>query len=146
MNRQIRVTGKANISATPDMMRLTMDIGSVKASYDKAVKKSTEDTEELRECFKKLGFGGKALKTLSFSIDTKYESYRDKNNDWKSRFEGYEYSHKLKMEFPSDNKKLGECLYALAHLKCVPEFRISFFALELFSALHLCLLQAQAVL
>lgn len=127
MNRQIRVTGKANISATPDMMRLTMDIGSVKASYDKAVKKSTEDTEELRECFKKLGFDGKALKTLSFSIDTKYESYRDKNNDWKSRFEGYEYSHKLKMEFPSDNKKLGECLYALAHLKCVPEFRISLF-------------------
>lgn len=127
MNKQIRVTGKAKISATPDMTRLTMELTAVKPSYDKAVKKSTEDMAELRECFKKLGFGEKALKTLSFNIDTKYESYRDKNDNWKRRFEGYEYSHNLKIEFPSDNKLLGKCLYALAKLSCTPQFRISFF-------------------
>lgn len=66
------------------------------------------------------------MKTLSFHVDTEYESYRDKNNDYKRRFVGYRFNHALKVEFESDNDRLGKILYALANGKVRPEFRISY--------------------
>ena len=44
----------------------------------------------------------------------------------KRRFDGYKYMHVLKVEFDSDNKKLGKILYALAHCSLNPEFRIGY--------------------
>ena len=64
---------------------------------------------------KKLGFQRKDLKTVYFNVDTEYESYQDRDKSWKRRFEGYKYIHHMKIEFASDNKKLGQVLYALAH-------------------------------
>ena len=52
--------------------------------------------------------------------------YRDKNNDYKQRFVGYRFNHILKVEFESDNDRLGKILYALAHCSVKPEFRISY--------------------
>ena len=58
----------------------------------------------------------------SFGVDI----YRDKNNDYKQRFVGYRFNHILKVEFESDNDRLGKILYALANCKVRPEFRISY--------------------
>ena len=64
-------------------------------------------------------------KILNLSIDPEYESYQEKGH-YKQRFIGYRFSHVLKIEFPSDNDRLGSVLYALARSPLDPEFRISY--------------------
>ena len=59
-------------------------------------------------------------------MDSEYESYRDKNNNYKQRFAGYRFRHTLRVEFDSDNDRLGKVLYALANCRIEPEFRISY--------------------
>jgi uncharacterized protein YggE len=83
-------------------------------------------TEQLKDIFGELGFSRSDLKTTYFNVDTKYESYRDKDKAWKQRLVGYEFEHRMKIEFPSDNKRLGQILYALAHCRVAPEFSIEY--------------------
>ena len=66
------------------------------------------------------------MKTKSFDVNTEYESYRDNNNDYKEHFIGYQYTHVLKVEFDSDNDRLGKILYALTNCTVSPKFRISY--------------------
>ena len=94
--------------------------------YEDTLRRSTEDTELLKDLFEKLGFQRKDLKTVYFNVDTEYESYQDRDKSWKRRFEGYKYIHHTKIEFASDNKKLGQVLYALAHSSLKPEFSIEY--------------------
>ena len=124
--RTIRVTGKGQIKVKPDMTRITMTVTDVCNEYGETLRRSSEDTEALKEVLSGFGFEKTDLKTLSFNVDTEYESYRDKNNDYKQRFVGYRFNHILKVEFESDNDRLGKILYALAHCSVRPEFRISY--------------------
>lgn len=127
MTKTIRVTGKGTLHVKPDMTRLVLDLSGLEKDYDKALQRSSRDTETLRDVLSELSFVPTDLKTLSFDVDTKYVSYRDMNDDWKQRFVGYEYSHRMKLEFPSDNALLGRTLYALSTAPVSPEFRISYF-------------------
>ena len=65
------------------------------------------------------------LKTLNFSVNTVYESYKE-HGAFRQRFVGYKYHHMMKIEFDSDNERLGRILYALANSRLRPEFRISY--------------------
>lgn len=56
-------------------------------------------------------------------IDAKY--YKDKGT-YKQRFVGYKFHHMMKVEFPSDNDRLGKVLYTLANCPVEPEFRLSY--------------------
>lgn len=126
--RVIRVTGKGQIKAKPDMARITMTIEDVKKDYDKALKAPAEDTETLKDIFERENFAREDVKTISFDVDVENESYRDKKGNWKSKFVGYKYCHVTKVEFASDNKRLGRILNVLANNTAVrPEFRFSFF-------------------
>lgn len=40
--------------------------------------------------------------------------------------QGYKYVHRMKIEFPADNERLGKMLYALAHCPASPEFSIEY--------------------
>ena len=124
--RTIRVTGKGQIKVKPDMTRITMTVTDVCREYAETLRRSSEDTQALRDLLSGFGFGKSDLKTLSFDVDTEYESYRDKNNDYKQRLIGYRFTHILKVEFESDNERLGRILYALAHGSVRAEFRISY--------------------
>lgn len=124
--RTIRITGKGQIKVKPDMTRITMTLTGVFKEYGETLRHSSEDTEALKDVLSAFGFERSDLKTLSFNVDTEYESYRDKNNDYKQRFIGYRFNHILKVEFESDNDRLGKILYALANCKVRPEFRISY--------------------
>lgn len=124
--RTIRVTGKGQIKVKPDMIRITMTLIGLYKEYGEALHHSSEDTEVLKDVLTEFGFERSDLKTLSFNVDTEYESYRDRNNDYKQKFVGYRYNHILKVEFESDNDRLGKILYALANCKVKPEFRISY--------------------
>lgn len=123
MDRTIRVKGMGKISVKPDRIRLNLSSKEICKRYDEAIEKASLCTKKLRETMEKAGLDSKDLKTLIFDIDTEYESYRDRNDDYKRRFIGYSYSHKLYIEFPNNNKLLGRVLYELS--KC--EFNVEFF-------------------
>ncbi len=124
--RTIRVTGRGQIKVKPDTTRITMTLTDVFEEYDETLLRSSEDTEALKDVLSAFGFERSDLKTLSFNVDAEYERYRDKNNDYKQRFVGYRFDHVLKVEFKSDNDRLGRILYALANCIVRPEFRISY--------------------
>lgn len=124
--RTIRVTGKGQIKVKPDMTRITITLTGLYKEYGETLRRSSVDTEVLKDVLSGFGFERSDLKTLNFSVDTEYESYRDKNNNYKQRFVGYRFNHIMKLEFESDNDRLGKILYALANCKVKPEFRISY--------------------
>jgi len=126
MMRTIKVTGKGKIAVKPDMIRLYVNTEGINKEYEDTLRRSTEDTELLKDLFEKLGFQRKDLKTVYFKVDTEYESYQDRDKSWKRRFKGYKYNHRMKIEFESDNKRLGQVLYALAHSPLKPEFSIEY--------------------
>ena len=127
MTRTIKVTGKSNVQASPDYTRISLTISDTLKEYDACLAKSVEDMNIIVECIQQFGFDRKELKTSSFEINRKTEGYRDRNNDWKSRFIGYEYTENLNFTFKNDNERLGKILYALAHLSIIPEINISYF-------------------
>lgn len=123
--RTIRVTGKGMIKVHPDMTRIVMTLEGIEQEYAEALKRSAEETEQLKDTLEPFGFKRSDLKTLSFGVDTEYESYKVKD-EYKRRFVGYKFTHSLKVEFESDNKRLGKVLYALANCQLHPEFRLGY--------------------
>ena len=123
--RTIRVTGKGQIRVKPDMTRITLTVEGVFPDYGEAHFRSSIDTEELRALFGGFGFEPSDLKTLNFSMDTEYRNYKV-GNEYRQRFEGYKFVHRMKIEFESDNARLGRILFALAHSPVKPEFRLSY--------------------
>jgi len=99
--RTIRVTGKGQIKVKPDMIRITITLEGLYPDYAETLRHSSEDTDSLKDVLAAFGFERTDLKTL------------------RSR-------HLLKVEFDSDNERLGRILYALGNCELKPEFRISY--------------------
>lgn len=123
--RTIRVTGKGKLKVHPDMTKIGITLEGTYKEYGDALRHSAEDTEQLKDMLEPLGFMRSDLKTLSFGVDTEYERYKEKEV-YKQRFAGYKYTHRMKVEFESDNKRLGKVLYALANCVLNPEFQLSY--------------------
>ena len=126
MNREIRVKGTDSISVRPDTIELRIMAEGVYSDYALAVKKSAEATELLRNYIEQSGLDPKDLKTVHFNIDTEYESYRDENDNWKKRFVGYQFDHRMYIRFPNDNAMLGKVLYQLSKCPVEVEFSINY--------------------
>ena len=123
--RTIRVTGKGILKVHPDMTRITITLEGTGQEYDATLKKSSGDTEKLKDLLVLFGFEASDLKTLSFDVETVYESYKVRDT-YKRKFCGYRFTHIIKVEFESDNKRLGKVLYALANCQLQPEFRLGY--------------------
>ena len=125
--RIIKVTGKGNLKIKPDMTRITITLEGQNKEYDKTLAQSSRDTEALKDILEKQGIDRTAVKTLMFNIDTKYEGYQAWDKSWKERFVGYEFKHVVKVEFDSDNERLGKILFSLANAKDIhPDSRLSY--------------------
>ena len=123
--RTIRVTGKGQIKVKPDTTRITISLEGTWPEYGETLRHSSQDTERLKDLLSAFGFERSDLKTLNFNVETEYESYKDKGT-YKQRLIGYKFTHMMKVEFPSDNDRLGKVLYALANCPLKPEFRLSY--------------------
>ena len=123
--RTIRVTGRGQIRVRPDMTRITMTLTGLCGAYGDALRRSSEDTDAVKDILAGLGFGRTDLKTLDFSVDAEYERISDRGT-YRQKFLGYRYRHRTKIEFLSDNERLGRILGALAKSPADPEFRISY--------------------
>ena len=125
MSRTIRVTGKGQIKVKPDITRITISLEGLCRDYGDALRKSSQDTEKLKDLLASFNFERSDLKTLNFSVETEYESYNT-DGTYRRRFVGYKFNHLMKVEFLSDNELLGRILYALAKSPIKPEFRLSY--------------------
>ena len=123
--RTIRVTGKGQIKVKPDTTRITMSLDGSCLQYGDTLRRSSEDTEYLKDLLAGFGFERSDLKTLTFNVETEYESYKEQGI-YKQRFVGYRFHHRMKVEFLSDNDRLDKVLYALANCQVRPEFRLSY--------------------
>ena len=95
MERMIRVTGKGKVSVKPDMIQLGIEAGGLYSEYHEAVKRSAKETTLIRNAIAAAGIDPKGVKTDRFSVNTEYENYQDRNNNWKRRFTGYKYEHAM---------------------------------------------------
>ena len=125
--KTIRITGRGQIRVTPDRTRILIALNDVCEEYAEALEKASKERATLQEVLRGFGFADSDLKTLNFNVDPEYEGYQE-DGVWKQKFKGYRYYHQLKLEFPSDNERLGKVLYALAQSGLTPEFHIGFFA------------------
>lgn len=126
MERTIKVTGRGKLAVRPDVTRLLLRLEGTRREYNEALELSARMTEELKTVLETFSFDRKALKTLNFSIDSKYRSETDQYGNWKQVFEGYCFTHQLKAEFPSDNARLGNILRALGSCTAEPEIRLEY--------------------
>lgn len=123
--RTIRVTGKGQIRLRPDTTRIAISLEGIYPEYSEMLQHSAQDTECLRDILAGFGFERSELKTLNFKVDTEYERYNE-DGSYKQRFVGYKFQHRMKVEFASDNERLGKILYALAHCPINPKFKLSY--------------------
>ena len=123
--KTIKVTGKGNIKVKPDVTRITMILEGKYQEYSETLRRSSEDTLRIADLLSAFGFERSDLKTLSFDVDTEYDSVKEKGV-YKQKFAGYSFRHVMKVEFDSDNERLGKVLYALANCPVRPQFRLSY--------------------
>ncbi len=125
--KTIRITGRGQIRVTPDKTRLQIALNDVCREYAMALEKASEERQVLQKILREFAFADSDLKTLGFNVEPEYEGYQE-DGIYKQKFTGYRYYHQLKLEFPSDNQRLGKVLHALAYSGLKPEFHIGFFA------------------
>ena len=121
----ICVTGKGMIRLKPDTMRITVTLEGKDPDYARTLERSAEDAGKIRDALLPVGFEREDLKTLNFRVETEYEGYQEEGV-YRQRIVGYLYRHELKIEFPSDNERLGRVLATLANAALTPDLRISF--------------------
>lgn len=126
MNRVITVKGIGKVSAKPDLIVLSMTLAIKNMDYEKTMEESAEAINQLQKAIVGVGFEKADLKTTDFNVETKYENERDKKGNYKRIFDGYICTHRLKLEFDFDMKKLAEVFSALAVCPLNPQFSVLF--------------------
>jgi uncharacterized protein YggE len=126
MNRLITVKGTGNVSVKPDLIIITMNLESHQYDYKKTMELATDSVNALQDAIHIAGFNKKDLKTTSFNIRTHYESYRDENNNYKSKFDGYICEQGLKLEFDFNTEVMSKVLTAIAKAPIDPKLNIQF--------------------
>ena len=126
MPRTITVKGVGAVSAKPDLIVITMTLENTDMDYETSVDISAKQIQELCSALVKIGFEQTDLKTTSFNVSTSYNNEKDRYGNYKRVFDGYECTHRLKLEFDLDISLLGKVLAAIASCSANPELSIGF--------------------
>ena len=126
MNRLITVKGTGNVSVKTDLIIITMNLESQQLEYDQTMQFAADSVKIITSAIESVGFDTKDLKTTSFNVRTHYESYRDKDNNYKSKFDGYVCEQGLKLEFDFEPKVMSDVLSAIAKTSVNPKLNIQF--------------------
>lgn len=126
MEKIIRVTGEGLVNVKPDTIEVGLLLEALNKNYGKSLKEVDDKVFVLREEMKKLGI--EEVKTQSFSIRPRINTYYKNNNKREEVFEGYATSHDIVIRFPFDTKKLGEVVGAISKNILEPRLSINFLA------------------
>lgn len=126
MPRTITVKGMGNVKAAPDYIVISMNLESQNTDYDETMELAAKQIEYLNTSLEVIGFEKKAVKTTNFNIRTDYDNVKDRNGNYKRVFNGYICSHRLKVEFDFDTKRLAQTLSEISKCLAKPEMSIAF--------------------
>ena len=124
--RTITVRGVGNVSARPDYITVSMTIESIRKEYNKAMENASERISKLQDVAICSGYTKEDLKTTSFNVDTRYESVKDRQGNYKREFAGYACIYHLKLAFDFDNIQLAKVISSIANSGANPELSIAF--------------------
>jgi len=126
MPRTITVKGMGRVTTSPDYVVISMSLMAQDNDYEETMELAAKKIEYLNASLEEIGFEKKSVKTTNFNVRTDYERVKDRNGNYKSVFNGYICSHRLKVEFDFDTKRLAQTLYAISKCLAEPELSISF--------------------
>ena len=126
MSKTITVKGVGKVSASPDLVVLSMVLESQDLIYEKAMDDAAKHIEQLNAALETVGFEKKSVKTTNFNVRTDYEYKRTGNGDNRRVFNGYVVKHNLKLEFDFDSKLLAKTLSVVGSCLAHPQLTISF--------------------
>ena len=126
MPRTITVKGMGRVTTAPDYVVISMSLTAQENDYEETMELAAKKIEQLNASLEEIGFEKKTVKTTNFNVRTDYERVKDRNGNYKSVFNGYICSHRLKVEFDFDTKRLAQTLYAISRCLAQPELSISF--------------------
>ena len=126
MSRKITVKGIGSFKAKPDYVVLPLTLKTVRMNYENAMNREAEKLDLLTDAFTNVGINKDDIKTTNFNVETRYESERDANNNYKRVFKGFECQHNLKVGFDFDSKFLSDVLEVVTNCAAHPEFTIHF--------------------
>ncbi len=128
MEDVLKVIGEGKLNIKPDTCLISLRISNTLANYSDTLAKSQAETSEVKDILEGLGLDRDKLKTRSFNVKAEYESYRDKDNNYRNKFIGYRYDIDLIFKFPIDNELLGKILYNLGKGGIDAKISLSFIA------------------
>lgn len=126
MVRTITVKGMGRVTTAPDYVVISMSLEAHEMDYEATMELAAKKIEQLNLSLEEIGFEKKSVKTTNFNIRTDYNSVKDREGNYKREFNGYVCSHRLKVEFDFNTKRLGQTLYAISQCLAKPELSISF--------------------
>ena len=126
MPRTITVKGMGNVKTAPDYVVVSMNLEAQGMEYEETMEQAAQQIDYLNTSLEAVGFEKRSVKTTNFNVRTAYESVKDKNGNYKSVFNGYVCSHRLKVEFDFDTKRLAQTLSAISKSLAKPELSIAF--------------------
>lgn len=126
MPRTITVKGMGRVTTAPDYVVISMSLEAHEKNYEATMGLAANKIEQLNASLAEIGFEKKSVKTTNFNVRTDYDRVKDKNGNYSSVFNGYICTHRLKVEFDFDTKRLAQTLYAISRCLANPELSISF--------------------
>lgn len=126
MPRTITVKGMGRVTTAPDYVVISMSLEAHERDYEATMELAAKKIEQLNASLEDIGFEKKSVKTTNFNVRTNYEREKDRNGNYKSVFNGYICSHRLKVEFDFNTKRLAQTLCAISRCLAQPELSISF--------------------
>lgn len=126
MKRIITVKGVGRACVRPDYITISMTVESVKKGYNEAMEDAAGRIEKIQEAVVCSGYKKEDLKTISFDVDTRYESVQDQQGSCKREFSGYAVIYRVKLSFDMDSKQLAKAIAAISESKAMPEMSIAF--------------------
>lgn len=125
-NKTITVKGKGTSRQAPDQIQLALDLQTLVAEYSRMFEMANEKVSRLQAELVKVGFTKDQLKTTDFNVTAKYESYQEKNGEWRQRFVGYQLTQRFLLAFSLDMEKLGKVIYAIDASASEPQLSVNF--------------------
>lgn len=119
--RVIKVQGRGNVSAEPDMVTLSFDVEATAREYAECLGKLNKRVDDLRSSMSASGLEKAKLKTSSYNVNINH-----KYKDGRYIFLGYIASHHLSIEFPLDKTLLNEVLHHVAQGHSGAQVHLSF--------------------
>lgn len=126
MDRIITVKGIGKVNAKPDLIVLSIHLEARHMEYDSTMNAATIALEQIQNAITTVGFKKEDLKTIDLEINPNFESQRDNNGNYNKIFLGYICTHRLKLEFDFEMKRLSRLFSILSKCSTKPEFSVMF--------------------